>query len=54
MGLMGDSLVTDEAGESQKLKSQGFDGILLMKQFMDEIHYERGGTEVHMRKRPGG
>lgn len=27
-------------------------GILLMKQFMDEIHYERGGTEVHMRKRP--
>jgi serine/threonine-protein kinase RsbW len=29
-------------------------GILLMKQFMDEIHYERGGTEVHMRKRPGG
>jgi serine/threonine-protein kinase RsbW len=29
-------------------------GILLMKQFMDEIHYERGGTEVHMRKRPSG
>lgn len=29
-------------------------GILLMRQFMDEIHYERGGTEVHMRKRPGG
>lgn len=29
-------------------------GILLMKQFMDEIHYERGGTEVHMRKRPAG
>jgi serine/threonine-protein kinase RsbW len=27
-------------------------GILLMKQFMDEIHYESGGTEVHMRKRP--
>jgi serine/threonine-protein kinase RsbW len=27
-------------------------GILLMKQFMDEIHYERGGTEVQMRKRP--
>jgi serine/threonine-protein kinase RsbW len=27
-------------------------GILLMKQFMDEIHYERGGTEVHMHKRP--
>lgn len=29
--LMGDSLVTDEAVESQKLKSQGFDGILIMK-----------------------
>ena len=27
-------------------------GILLMKQFMDEIHYERGGTEVHMHKGP--
>jgi hypothetical protein len=30
--LMGDSLVTDEAGESQKLKAQGYDGILIMKQ----------------------
>jgi serine/threonine-protein kinase RsbW len=27
-------------------------GILLMKQFMDEIHFEHGGREVHMRKRP--
>jgi len=27
-------------------------GILLMKQFMDEIHYEMGGREVHMRKGP--
>jgi hypothetical protein len=33
--LMGDSLVTDEAGESQKLKSQGFDGIIIMKQTGD-------------------
>jgi len=33
--LIGDSLVTDEAGESQKLKSQGFDGILIMKQTGD-------------------
>jgi hypothetical protein len=33
--LMGDSLVTDEAGESQKLQSQGFDGILIMKQSGD-------------------
>jgi serine/threonine-protein kinase RsbW len=29
-------------------------GILLMKQFMDEIHFEGGGTEVHMKKRPSG
>jgi serine/threonine-protein kinase RsbW len=29
-------------------------GILLMKQFMDEIYFERGGTEVHMKKRPSG
>ncbi len=27
-------------------------GILLMKQFMDEIHFERGGREVHMRLNP--
>jgi hypothetical protein len=33
--LMGDSLITDETGESQKLKIQGFDGILLMKQTGD-------------------
>jgi serine/threonine-protein kinase RsbW len=25
-------------------------GILLMKAFMDEVHFEKGGTEVHMRK----
>ncbi len=30
--LIGDSLITDEAAESQKLKSQGFDGIFIMKQ----------------------
>jgi serine/threonine-protein kinase RsbW len=29
-------------------------GILLMKQFMDEIHFEQGGTEVHMRKDRSG
>jgi serine/threonine-protein kinase RsbW len=27
-------------------------GILLMRQFMDEIHYEHGGREVHMLKKP--
>ena len=26
-------------------------GILLMKAYMDEVHFERGGSEVHMRKR---
>jgi serine/threonine-protein kinase RsbW len=26
-------------------------GILLMKASMDEVHFERGGSEVHMRKR---
>ncbi|MFY9532119.1 MAG: ATP-binding protein [Candidatus Acidiferrales bacterium] len=25
-------------------------GILLMKTFMDDVHFEKGGTEVHMRK----
>jgi serine/threonine-protein kinase RsbW len=25
-------------------------GILMMKTFMDEVHFERGGTEVHMTK----
>jgi serine/threonine-protein kinase RsbW len=26
-------------------------GIYLMKALMDEVHFERGGTEVHMRKK---
>jgi serine/threonine-protein kinase RsbW len=26
-------------------------GILLMKAYMDDVHFERGGSEVHMRKR---
>jgi anti-sigma regulatory factor (Ser/Thr protein kinase) len=25
-------------------------GIQLMKASMDEVHFERGGSEVHMRK----
>jgi hypothetical protein len=33
--LMGDSLITDEAGESQNLKAAGFDGIIIMKQTGD-------------------
>jgi serine/threonine-protein kinase RsbW len=27
-------------------------GIQLMEAYMDEVHFERGGSEVHMRKRP--
>ena len=26
-------------------------GILMMKTFMDEVHFEKGGTEVHMIKK---
>ena len=26
-------------------------GIQLMRAYMDEVHFERGGSEVHMRKR---
>lgn len=26
-------------------------GILMMKTFMDEVHFEKGGTEVHLLKR---
>lgn len=33
--LMGDSLMTDEAGQSQRLVAAGFDGIILMKQTGD-------------------
>jgi serine/threonine-protein kinase RsbW len=28
-------------------------GIQLMKAYMDDVHFERGGSEVHMRKRAG-
>jgi serine/threonine-protein kinase RsbW len=27
-------------------------GIYVMKAMMDEVHFERGGTEIHLRKRP--
>jgi anti-sigma regulatory factor (Ser/Thr protein kinase) len=26
-------------------------GIPLMKAYMDDVHFKRGGSEVHMRKR---
>ena len=38
------SLTSEPAGEHGR-------GILLMKAYMDDVHFERGGTEVHMRKR---
>jgi serine/threonine-protein kinase RsbW len=37
------------AGEN--LEAEHGRGILLMKTFMDEVRYENGGTEVHLRKK---
>lgn len=34
----------------QNIYSEHGRGIYLINQLMDEVHYERGGTEVHMRK----
>jgi serine/threonine-protein kinase RsbW len=42
--MVGDGLPSDSAAEHGR-------GILLMKSCMDEVHFERGGSEVHMRKR---
>ena len=42
--MEGDGLTSDSAAEHGR-------GILLMKAFMDDVHFERGGSEVHMRKR---
>jgi serine/threonine-protein kinase RsbW len=35
----------------ENLESEHGRGILLMKTFMDDVRYEAGGTEVHMRKK---
>jgi serine/threonine-protein kinase RsbW len=40
----GDGLISDPVSEHGR-------GILLMKAYMDHVHFERGGSEVHMRKR---
>ncbi|MGH9367294.1 MAG: ATP-binding protein [Thermoanaerobaculia bacterium] len=32
--------------------STGGRGIYLINQLMDEVRFERGGTEIHMRKNP--
>jgi serine/threonine-protein kinase RsbW len=42
--IVGNGLTSDLAAEHGH-------GILLMKAYMDDVHFERGGSEVHMRKR---
>jgi anti-sigma regulatory factor (Ser/Thr protein kinase) len=42
--IASDSLASEPAGEHGH-------GIPLMKAYMDDVHFERGGSEVHMRKR---
>jgi serine/threonine-protein kinase RsbW len=42
--MVSNGLTSDSAAEHGR-------GILLMKAFMDDVHFERGGSEVHMRKR---
>jgi serine/threonine-protein kinase RsbW len=36
---------------AQQLESTHGRGVYLMTALMDEVHFERGGTVVHMRKR---
>jgi serine/threonine-protein kinase RsbW len=36
----------------QNLFATGGRGIYLINQLMDEVRYEKGGTEIHMRLRP--
>ena len=38
----------------ENLASEHGRGILMMKTFMDEVRYEKGGTEVHLVKRCEG
>ena len=42
--IVGNGITSDPAAEHGR-------GILLMKSCMDDVHFERGGSEVHMRKR---
>jgi serine/threonine-protein kinase RsbW len=37
----------------ENLRAEHGRGIHLMKLAMDDVSFERGGTEVHMRKKPG-
>ena len=41
---VGNGITTDSDSEHGR-------GIPLMKAYMDDVHFERGGSEVHMRKR---
>lgn len=38
----------------ENLESEHGRGIFLMKTYMDEVRYEKGGTEVHLIKKCGG
>lgn len=40
-----------DALSPEGVKSEHGRGILLMKFYMDEVSFEKGGTEVHLRKR---
>jgi serine/threonine-protein kinase RsbW len=42
--IVGDGITSDPASEHGR-------GIPLMKAYMKDVHFERGGAEVHMRKR---
>src|ERR1700732_5239671 len=42
--IVGNGTTSDPASEHGR-------GIQLMKAYMDDVHFERGGSEVHMRKR---
>jgi len=42
--IAGKGITSDPASEHGR-------GIPLMKAYMDDVHFERGGAEVHMRKR---
>jgi serine/threonine-protein kinase RsbW len=38
--------------EGKNIFSEGGRGIYLINQLMDEVHFEKGGTEIHMRMKP--
>ena len=42
--------ITGDGGTPEATREKG-GGIQLMKTYMDEVYFERGGSEVHMRKR---